>query len=67
MSINTKKIIKIATLTPKLGNGVNSIKSLQPNQYAWASIPDKKQKEDKEYNIIYESSILNPWKLIIKK
>ena len=64
--IDTKKIIKIALFMPKLGNGLNNINNLKTNQYAWISISNKELKSNKDYNIIYESNILNPWKLVIK-
>ena len=62
----SKKIIKLALFMPKLGNGVNSVKELKNNQYAWLAIPDKNLVQSDKYKIVYESMILHPWKLIIK-
>ncbi len=65
--LSTKKIIKISLFMPKLGNGLKTIDELSPNQYAWASLPHKPTKQDKGYDILYESEKLKPWKLIIKR
>ena len=65
--LSTKKIIKISLFMPKLGNGLKTIDELSPNQYAWASLPHKPTKQDKGYDILYESEKLKPWKLIKKR
>ena len=65
--LSTKKIIKISLFMPQIGNGLRSIDDLSSNQYAWVSLPDKKSEANINYNIVYESSKLKPWKLIIKK
>ena len=65
--LSTKKIIKISLFMPQIGNGLRAIDDLITNQYAWASLPDEKSRADENYNIVYESNRLNPWKLIIKK
>jgi len=65
--LSTKKIIKISIFMPRLGNGLNSINDLSTNQYAWAALIDKQTEDNKNYDIVYESKKLKPWKLIIKK
>tara|TARA_Y100001978_G_scaffold194738_1_gene202193 strand:- start:591 stop:2138 length:1548 start_codon:yes stop_codon:yes gene_type:complete len=65
--LSTKKIIKISIFMPRLGNGLSSINDLSTNQYAWARLIDKQNEDNKNYDIVYESKKLEPWKLIIKK
>ena len=65
--LSAKKIIKISLFMPHIGNGLRSIDDLSSNQYAWVSLPDKKLEANKNYNVVFESSKLNPWKLIKKK
>ena len=63
---DTKKIIKLAIFMPRIGNGLNNIKDLRINQYAWVSISDNYLIEKDKYKIIYDSNNLYPWKLIKK-
>ena len=65
--LSTKKIIKISIFMPRLGNGLSSINDLSADQYAWATLIDKQNEDNKNYDIVYESKKLEPWKLIIKK
>ncbi len=63
-SRSQSKIIRISLLTPKLGEGIESIDQLKNSELAW-STEFKKIKKD-SYEVIFESEILNPWKLIKK-
>ena len=60
------KIIKIALLTPNLGEGIDDIKSLKTSELAWSILPKENNKKDIFYKIIYENKVLSPWKLIKK-
>ena len=60
------KIIKIALLTPNLGEGIDDIKSLKTSELAWSILPKENNKKDIFYKIIYENEVLSPWKLIKK-
>jgi len=63
-----KKIIKIGIFTPKLANRMlNEIEDLKPNNFAWAILPENQNlKSTSNYEIVYDSKILTPWKLIKK-
>ena len=60
------KIIRISLLTPKLGEGLDSINQLNKSELAW-STEFKKIKNHKNYEVIYENDVLEPWKLILRK
>ena len=64
-----KKIIKIAVFMKKLGNvKTTDIRDLESNTYAWAVLTENQDlKKTNSYEILYESKILYPWKLIKKK
>ena len=67
--INTtthSKIIRIALLTPNLGEGIENIKSLKPSELAWSILPKEDQQKDSSFKIIYENEVIFPWKLIKK-
>ena len=67
--INTtthSKIIRIALLTPNLGEGIDNIKSLKSSELAWSIFPKEDQKKDTSIKIIYENEVIFPWKLIKK-
>ena len=67
--INTfseSKIIKIALLTPNLGEGIENIKSLKTSELAWSILPKEDQRKDASLKIIYEDKVIFPWKLIEK-
>ena len=67
--INTashSKIIRIALLTPNLGEGIENIKSLKSSEIAWSILPKEDQKKDASFKIIYENEVIFPWKLIKK-
>ncbi len=60
------KIIKIALLTPNLGEGIKNIKSLKTSEFVWTTLPKIEHKQDQSLQLIYENKILSPWKLIRK-
>ena len=60
------KIIRISLLTPNLGDGINSIEKLDISEFAWSSLPSENLNKKDSYQIIYDSEILSPWKLIRK-
>ena len=53
-------------LTPKLGEGLESIEQLKNSELAWSTEYRKIKKDNNAYEVIFESEILNPWKLIKK-
>ncbi len=61
------KIIKISLLTPKLGEGIESIDQLKKSELAWTTDFKKIKNNVYSYEVIYENDILKPWKLILKK
>ena len=61
------KIIRISLLTPKLGEGIESIDQLKKSELAWTSKFQEIKKNNYSYEVIYENDILKPWKLILKK
>ena len=64
---STSKIIRIAILTPNLGEGLNSINDLNPGELAWASESSDKSINPKSYEILYKNDTLKPWRLILKR
>ena len=64
---SNSKIIRIALLTPNLGEGFNSINDLNPNELAWSSESSERFIKDKSYEIVYENDTLKPWRLILKR
>ena len=70
LSVNNpslSKIIRISLLTPKLGEGVESIVKLNQSELAWTIDHKKIKNNDYSLEVIYEDNILKPWKLILKK
>ena len=65
-TLSRSKIIKIALLTPNLGEGIDNIKSLKRSELAWSILPKEDQRKDTSYEIIYENEVIYPWKLIKK-
>ena len=51
--VSTSKIIRIALLTPNLGEGIENIKSLKKSEIAWSILPKEDQKKDASFKIIY--------------
>ena len=66
-SQSQSKIIRISLLTPKLGEGLESIDNLKKSELAWSTVFKGKKYNHYEYEVIYENDILDPWKLILKK
>jgi len=67
-SQSQSKIIRIALLTPKLGEGLESIDQLKKSELAWTTTDLKKvNNNDYSFKLIYENDILQPWKLILKE
>jgi len=66
-SLSQSKIIRISLLTPKLGEGIESISNLNKSELAWTTDLKKIKNNNYSYEVIYENDVLNPWKLILKK
>jgi len=66
-SRSQSKIIRISLLTPKLGEGLESIDQLKKTELAWSTEFNEIKNNNYAYEVIYENDILNPWKLIKKK
>ena len=60
------KIIRIALLTPKLGEGLESIDQLKKSELVWTTDLKKINNNDFSFEVIYENDTLKPWKLILK-
>ncbi len=61
------KIIRIALLTPILGESIESIDQLNKSELAWSTGLEEIKNNNYSYEVLYENKILNPWKLIIRK
>jgi len=61
------KIIRIALLTPNLGEGLESISNLNSTELAWSTELNLNNNSKDSYEIIYEDPTIDPWKLILKK
>ena len=66
-SKSQSKIIRIALLTPKLGESIENIGQLNKSELAWTTESKKIKDNYYSYEIIYENDILKPWTLILKK
>ena len=66
-SRSQSKIIRISLSTPKLGRGIESINTLKKSELAWTTDFKTIKNNYDSYELIYESDVLNPWKLILKK
>ena len=60
------KIIRIALLTPKLGDGLESIDQLKKSELAWTTDLKKIRNNDFSFKVIFEDDTLKHWKLILK-
>ena len=60
------KIIRIALLTPKLGECLESIDQLKKSELVWTTDLKKINNNDFSYEVIFENDTLKPWKLILK-
>ena len=65
-SRSQSKIIRIALLTPKLGEGLESIDQLNKSELVWTTDIKKINNNDFSFEVIYENDTLKPWKLILK-
>ncbi len=65
-NLSQSKIIRIALLTPKLGEGLESIDELKKSELVWTTDLKKINNKDFSFEVIYENDILKPWKLILK-
>ena len=61
------KIIRISLLTPRLGEGIESIDQLKKSELAWSTETKELKNNNYSYEVIYKNDILKPWKLILKK
>ena len=66
-SVSQSKIIKIALLTPKLGEGIESIKQLNESELAWSTEFKERKNNNDSFEVIFENDILKPWRLLLKK
>ena len=66
-SRSQSKIIRIALLTPTLGEALESIDKLKKSELVWTTEFREIKENNYDYEIIYENDILEPWKLIFKK
>ena len=66
-SQSQSKIIRIALLTPKLDQGLESIDQLNKSELIWSTKTKEKNNYSNSYEVIYEDEILKPWKLLLKK
>lgn len=58
--------IRIATLMPKVGQGIDNVEDLKPYQYAWTTISKDEIFKNNDLKLIESPEILKPWKLILK-
>ena len=61
---SVSKIIKIMVVMPKAGNGIKKIEYLDKNEYLW--IQKNTDVDQKDFTLISDSKIFNPWKIIKK-
>ena len=66
-SQSQSKIIRIALMTPNLGEGIENLNSLDSSELAWTREFNEKKDGDISYKIIYKDKNLEPWQLIRKK
>ena len=59
--------IRIAIFMPKVGQGIENIKDLKPNQYAWTTISRNEILKNDNLKLIESPEIFKPWKLILKE
>ena len=63
------KIIKIALLTPRLGEGIDKLSDIKSLGLMWTTESTFKKMDKKSFELVYEDKYLNPWVLVkrIKK
>ena len=65
--VNThSKIIRIALLTPNLGNSIDTLDHLQSSELAWATEMIDSNYMKGKYEVIFTDNNISPWKLIKK-
>jgi hypothetical protein len=65
--ISQSKIIQISLLTPRLGESIKSLDQLKKSELVWSTEPREIKNNNYSYEVIYETDILKPWKLLLKK
>ena len=65
-NLSQSKIIRIALLTPKLGEGLESVDQLKKSELVWTTDLQKINNNDFSFEVIYENDTFKPWKLILK-
>ena len=64
-TVSQSKIIRIALLTPNLGAGIESIKSLKTSELAWSILPKEDQKKDDSFKTVSYTHLTLPTKRIV--
>ena len=59
--------IRIAIFMPKVGQGIENINDLKPDQYAWTTISKNEILKNDNLKLIESPEIFKPWKLILKE
>ena len=52
---------------PKVGQGIENIEDLKPNQYAWTTISKNEILTNNKLKLIESPEIFKPWKLVLKE
>ena len=65
--LSHSKLIKILLNMPKVGKGISNLSDLKTNQYAWTTTSENNLNKLENINIINDSKIFKPWRLIFKK
>ena len=66
-SQSQSKIIRIALLTPKLGQGFEGVNQLNKSELVWTNEAKEIGNDNNTYEVVYKNDVLKPWILIIKK
>ncbi len=64
---STSKLIRLGIFMPNIGEGIDDIKDLKINQYAWTTISNDEIVLDGNYKLIETPNIFKPWKLILRE
>ena len=62
-----KKIIQISLLMPQVVEGFARLENVDSNSYAWTTLDNIDIKKNIQFEVINESPIFSPWKLVEKK
>ena len=65
--LSQSKIIKIMTLMPKIGKGIDKLEEMEPYSYAWTTLSKYEIEKSQKYLIINDREEFYPWKLIFKR